>query len=95
MGMVFTRSKREQIDTQVPQDYDGYAVTASDTVDLPNGKCRGLICTTAVGNIAVQLDAESTAVITIGAAGLNEIYDIQATRVLATGTTATGIYALY
>lgn len=75
-------------------DFQGESVTPSDSVDLPSGMCQGLAATTA-GNIAIQLDDDSTAVVTIAGTALLEPYLVQASRVLATGTTATGIYALY
>lgn len=80
--------------------YDGYAVTPSDGTDLPNGITRGLYCTGA-GNIAVQLvrqDASGAVTIlstvTLAVAA-GEVLPIAVSRVLATGTTATGISALY
>ncbi len=76
-------------------DLDGYAVAPSDTADLPNGPCKGLAVTGAAGTVALQLDADSTATLTIGAGAVNEVYLVGCSRVLATGTTATGIYALY
>lgn len=74
------------------RDFDGYAVTTSDTVDLPNGICRGLYVTTA-GNVNVNLEGGGTAVLTGLAAG--QFVRVSVSRVLATSTTATGIYALY
>lgn len=77
-------------------EWDGYLVTPSDTVDLPNGPCQA-ICVTGAGGgaVAVNLDADSTAVMTVVAGAVNEIYPIMVSRVLATNTTATAIYALY
>jgi len=78
-------------------EYDSYAVTASDSADLPNGPCDALACTTG-GNIAVQnviggvTALATTTLLTIPA---NTPLPIQVSRVLATNTTATGIYALY
>lgn len=72
--------------------YDGYAVTASDSADLSNGPCRALYVTVG-GNVNVQLLGGGTAVLTTLTAG--QIVEIAATRVMATSTTATGIFALY
>lgn len=73
-------------------DYDGYAVTPSDTVDLGNGPTAGLYVTGA-GNVNVQLAGGGTAVLTSLAAG--QLLPVAVTRVLSTSTTATGIFALY
>lgn len=70
----------------------GVAVTPDDSNDLPNGPCRGLYVTGS-GNVNVNLAGGGTAVLTGLSAG--QIVDINATRVLATSTTATGVYALY
>jgi hypothetical protein len=75
--------------TQEP--YVGYAVTPSDTADLPNGDAQG-IHVVGAGAVAVQLDGVNTAVLTLGA---NSLVPCNVSRVLATGTTATGISALY
>lgn len=93
MGMRFSHPNITKGRHNVHSGFDGYAVTPSDTVDLPNGTCQALCVTGAAGTIAVQLDNDSTATLTI--AGINEVYVIECSRVLATGTTATGIYALY
>lgn len=73
-------------------DFDGYAVTASDSVDLPNGPCKAIYVTGA-GNVNVNLLGGGTATLTSMVAG--QILPISVTRVLSTSTTATGIYALY
>lgn len=73
-------------------DYDGHAITASDSVDLGNGPTKALYVTVG-GNISVNLAGGGTAVLTSVVAG--QILPIAVTRVLATGTTATGIVALY
>ena len=69
-------------------------VTPSDTVDLPNdyrGSARGLRVTGA-GNVAVNLSNGGTATLTGLSAG--QVLLIAVSRVLATGTTATGITSL-
>lgn len=77
-------------------EYQAYAVTPSDSVDLPSGpdtgSCRGLYITGA-GNVSVNLLNGGTAVLTSLSAGQYVVCGI--TRVLSTSTTATGILALY
>lgn len=96
MGMRFTRPQlnhAKNFTLRAPQpDYDGYPVTASDSVDLTNGPTQALFVTGA-GNVAVNLAGGGTATLTGLSAG--QILDVAVTRVLATGTTATGIFALY
>ena len=70
------------------------AVTPSDSVDLPQdhrGPSRALTVTGA-GNVSVNLNGGGTAVLTGLAAG--QTLWISVARVLATGTTATGILSL-
>lgn len=74
------------------QDYDGTAVTPDDGADLPGGACIGLYITGA-GNVSVNLVGAGTAVLT--SLGAGQFVPVAVTRVLATATTATGIYALY
>lgn len=95
MGVRFSTQALSRGRTQQYPDFDGYAVTPSDAADLPNGPCRGLVVTGAGGTIAVQLDADTTATLTVAAGSVNEIYLIGCSRVMATGTSATGIFALY
>lgn len=75
---------------------DCYAVTPADATDLPFAiqpmGTRALYVTGA-GNVAVNLAGGGTAVLTGLVAG--QIVIISVTRILATGTTATGILALY
>jgi hypothetical protein len=99
MGLRFARTAAgglnydKNFNTQGPApDYDGYPVTPSDTVNLSNGPCRALNVTTA-GNVAVNLVGGGTATLTGLSAG--QIIEVAAQRVLATGTTAAGIFALY
>lgn len=82
-------------------EYDGYAVTASDSADLPNGPCDA-IAVTGAGNVSVQLvrtNAEGNVTVlatsTLASVAANEILPVQVSRILSTSTTATGIYALY
>lgn len=78
---------------------NSYAVTPADGIDLlfaiNNGATlptRGLRVTGA-GNVSVNLFGGGTAVLTALAAG--QVVTVGVTRVLATGTTATGITAVY
>lgn len=99
MGLRFARSMTGNINfaknfstPNMAPDYDGYAVTTSDSVDLPNGPCKALYVTGA-GNVNVNLVGGGTAVLTSLSAG--QIIEVGAQRVLTTSTTATGIFALY
>ena len=74
-------------------EFQGLAVTPSDTVDLPGGTTRALQVTGSGGNVNVNLDGGGTAVLTSLVAG--QILEIAVTRVLSTSTTATGLVALY
>lgn len=67
------------------------SVTPSDTVDLADGTCRGFHCNVA-GNVAFH-DFTGNAVTLTVLAGVS--YPYSASRILAAGTTATGIFALY
>ncbi len=73
-------------------DFDGYAVTPDDNNDLPNGPCKAIYVAGA-GNVNINLLGGGTAVLTGLAAG--QVVNVQAQRILATSTTATGISALY
>lgn len=67
------------------------AVTPSDSTDLPGGACSGLV---AAGAGAVKIDTANATGVTLQiAAGV--MMPVAATRVYSTGTTATGIVALY
>lgn len=73
-------------------DFDGLPVTPADATQLPDGIARGLYCTGG-GNIAVTLESGATATLT--GVPANTIVPISVSIVAATGTTATGIFALY
>ena len=75
-----------------PSEFQGAAVTPADGTDLPNGACSAIYVTGA-GNISVNLAGGGTAVLTGLSAG--QIVRCNASRILATSTTATGIFALY
>lgn len=71
----------------------GVAVTPSDTTNLPRGVCRALY-TGSGGVLVVQMD-EFNLPLTLTAVPAGEIMPLAVSRVLATGTTATGVHAFY
>lgn len=73
-------------------DFDGYPVTPDDQEDLPTGVTRGLHIGSP-GDVVCQLEGGGTAVLT----GLeaDQYVRIAVTRVMAAGTTAADIHALY
>lgn len=74
------------------------AVTPSDTGNIPSGTCRALyIGGPAGGQYAdvVVMPAGYSASVTFKNVPVGSILPVNATRVLATGTTATFIVALY
>lgn len=73
-------------------EFQSVDVTPADGADLPDGACAALYVTGA-GNANINLASGGTAVLTGLAAG--QIVRVNASRVLATSTTATGIKALY
>lgn len=75
-----------------PSEFEGEPVTASDATDLGSGACTAIYVTGA-GNVNVNLAGGGTAVLTGLSAG--QIVRVNASRILATSTTATGIFALY
>lgn len=68
------------------------AVTPADGADLPRGICRALY-TGAGGAIALQ--TEEGLALTIASLPAGTVFPLMVKRVLSTGTTATGIHALY
>jgi hypothetical protein len=97
MGLLFQRSPAGGLNQakgfRLSQaEYDGYAVTASDANDLPNGPCDAIYVTGA-GNVAINLPDAGTAVLT--SLGAGQITECKAQRIKSTSTTATGIFALY
>jgi hypothetical protein len=75
-----------------PSEFEGEAVTPNDSTDLPSGACTAIYVTGA-GNVNVNLAGGGTAVLTGLSAG--QIVRVNVSRILATSTTATGIFALY
>ena len=90
----FTIPQAEQtIDAKgrtIPIDYDGLATTPSDSTVIP--VTRG-IAVTGAGNVSVNLLGGGTAVLTSLSAG--QVLPIAVVGINATGTTATGVFALY
>ena len=81
------------VGVNAPSERTGAAVTPSDSTDLPApGPCEAIYVTGA-GNVNVNLAGGGTAVLTGLSAG--QIVRVNASRILATSTTATGIFALY
>lgn len=86
---------------QQRSEYQGASVTPADGTDLPNGICDAIFATGA-GNVSIDLPNVSladgsttsrTAIVIAMAA--NSVLFVRASRVRSTGTTATGISALY
>jgi hypothetical protein len=73
-------------------EFQGDAVTPSDSADLVNGPCQAIYVSGA-GNVSINLAAGGTGLLSGLSAG--EIVRVNASRINATGTTATGIFALY
>ena len=77
--------------TDISSAYGIVGITPSDSADVPGGTLRGFMVG-AAGNVAVVMADGSTGTLT----GLNagQQYSFQVTRILSTGTTATGIIGL-
>jgi len=67
------------------------AITPSDSADITGGYIRGFIVTVA-GDVAANFADGSTGTLPACAVGVQHVYQI--TRILSTGTTATGIIGL-
>jgi hypothetical protein len=72
--------------------YQGEAITPSDSNNLPSGPCDAIYVATA-GNVSIVINGGGTAILT--GLSVGQIVRVQAARINATGTTATGISALY
>jgi hypothetical protein len=68
------------------------AVTPNDTTDLPDGACKALHAVGAGSIVTIGVDDTAAVTHYIVQGGM---LPIRARRVLSTGTTATGIVALY
>lgn len=77
-----------------PTEFQGESVTPSDSVDLPSGPCTAIYVAGA-GNVSVNLPNSGVVTALVSSIGAGQIVRINASRILNTGTTATGIYALY
>lgn len=76
----------------IPEMYaQAEAVTPSDTVAFTKGLCRAIYVGGA-GNVTVVMDGVATL---FTAVPVGTILPVQATRVDATGTTATALVALF
>lgn len=71
--------------------HGGAAVTTSDTTDMT--RPANAIMVTAGG--AVKVDTQDGSTLTLPGLVVGTIYPIAARRIYTTGTTATGIIALY
>lgn len=89
---LLNNAKNLTINAQYP-DFDGYAVTPTDAINLGNGPTRA-IYVTGTGNVAgTMADGTTTVVLTGIPAGT--IVPIAMKIIASTSTTATGIFALY
>jgi hypothetical protein len=72
-------------------------VTPGDDTDLAidGENPSGFVITTAVGTVAVQTGEGVTLTLPTALFTLKDIFPLGVKKILATGTTATGIYALY
>lgn len=73
---------------------DAYAVTPNDSVDLPNGVSRAILISGA-GTVTLQMASGNQIVLTATANSVGFVVNLRVKRILATGTTATLINALY
>ena len=92
MGMFTTSPKFLGKEPPRLAAYDHIAVTPNNSVDLPNGICKGVVCSGA-GNIA-GVDPSGATILLTGVPA-NTVLDHAFSRINATSTTATGIAALY
>jgi hypothetical protein len=85
----------EQMQSSIDGPYAGAkAITPSDSADLPDGECAGILCTGTPGNVVVVLKNGDQITLAI-AANWAGILRVRARRVRSTSTTATGLFALY
>lgn len=92
-------SKQSGVGQNLSPSYDGNAITPADGADLAAGPgglintpCTGFYATGA-GAVSILLYSGTTAVFTVAAGAMVDVGPIK--RINATGTTATGISALY
>lgn len=72
----------------------GLAVTPNDGADLPQGVTSGLYVGGA-GNVVVSFSTTTRLQVTITAPAVGFVLPVKVVRVYATGTTATGLIAMY
>lgn len=89
MGFLRTRASNSARELVSAEEF--YAVTPNDSTDLTHGQCRALFVGTG-GNVAVLNDDGDSVTFAVGD---GQVLPIRTTRVLATGTDASGIVALY
>lgn len=70
------------------------AITPSNTVDLAKGQCAAIWCAGTGGNVAIVTSDGEDVVLPI-ASGFDLRLLVKTSRVKATGTTATTLYACY
>jgi hypothetical protein len=98
MPFLFSSKLARGPSTPLKSEYQGVPITPNDTADVPIGPggvatpCVA-VSVTGAGNVAVQLATGGSTVLTGLVAG--QIVDCGIKRILATGTTATGVFALY
>lgn len=74
-----------------------FAVTPSDTVDIPEGPCRGIICDGTGNSSFIRMTLvgnEDDTYVTIPITH-HDTKRLAAKRIWATGTTASSVFALY
>lgn len=76
---------------EIAPAYDLKAVTPDDATDLPDGLCRGIFINGA-GNVVLITQGGTDVTIT---PAVGQIHWIKTSRIKATSTTATGIFAVY
>ena len=85
---IFNRSG-----TLETSSWDAAAVTPNDDADLPRAPCQGLWVSGGDGTITVVMAGGAT--VSYGGISDGSILPFRVDRVMATGTGATGIVALY
>lgn len=89
---IFSRFTNSNMRTRRDPAEDYFAVSPNDSTDLPNGPCRALYIGV-TGDVTVTSVHGNTVLFTGMLGGME--HAIEAARVHATGTDATGIVALY
>ncbi len=71
------------------------AVTPSDSANLPDGICSGIYVGSVGGGTAVSFVDNTGATVTLSGLAAGTVYPFRTSRIRSTGTTATGLFALY